>query len=326
MLRGAFAAGLVAWVAIGLNGREPPNVTKGDAPSARSGHAMATAGSLGGVLMLGGAAPEGDGLWRLADGAWQRLGVGGLAPRAMLAAAFDTHRQVLVVFGGAGVRNGSRYGDTWEWNGRAWAERDVRTPGARDHHAMAYDEARRQVVMYGGWNGDHAFPTDTWTWDGIAWTQADTTTGPGGIGHLAMAYDARRQRVVLFGGDAPGRAATGDTWEWDGTHWANVATEGPAARTRHRMAYDAARGVTVLFGGQNGTGPSATYPDDTWTWDGKAWTRIEATGPSPRWVHAMAYDQARQRVVLFGGGLGGRPFNALGDTWEWDGARWTEIK
>jgi hypothetical protein len=37
-----------------------------------------------------------------------------------------------------------------------------------------------------------------------------------------------------------------------------------------------------------------------------------------RAAHAMAWDAARQKLILFGGGS-----RALGDTWEWDGARWT---
>ena len=35
----------------------------------------------------------------------------------------------------------------------------------------------------------------------------------------------------------------------------------------------------------------------------------------------MAYDAARQRVVLFGGFGGGH----LGDTWEWNGTNWTQL-
>lgn len=36
----------------------------------------------------------------------------------------------------------------------------------------------------------------------------------------------------------------------------------------------------------------------------------------------MAYDPTRERVVLYGGEDGS---DYLGDTWEWDGATWTEI-
>jgi len=32
---------------------------------------------------------------------------------------------VFVVFGRAGLLNGNRYGDTWEWNGTSWTERPV---------------------------------------------------------------------------------------------------------------------------------------------------------------------------------------------------------
>ena len=35
----------------------------------------------------------------------------------------------------------------------------------------------------------------------------------------------------------------------------------------------------------------------------------------------MAYDAARQRVVLFGG-IGSTGY--LGDTWEWDGTTWAQ--
>lgn len=36
----------------------------------------------------------------------------------------------------------------------------------------------------------------------------------------------------------------------------------------------------------------------------------------------MVYDSRRQRIVLFGGAAGS---TVLGDTWEWDGERWTRM-
>ena len=36
----------------------------------------------------------------------------------------------------------------------------------------------------------------------------------------------------------------------------------------------------------------------------------------------MAYDFARERLVLFGGGVGSRGNPLFGDTWEWDGQGW----
>jgi hypothetical protein len=180
---------------------------------------------------------------------------------------------------------------------------------------MAFDEARGVVVVFGG-NGSNG----TWTWDGNQWTLADSSSGPGPLAHHAMSYDRRRQRVVMYGGfPITGGARLSDTWEWNGSRWERAATNGnPGARSHHRMAYDPVRGVTVLFGGGDSTST------ETWTYDGRAWQRHDAPGPGARWSHAMAWDESRQRVVLFGGGQGARPFGPLGDTWEWDGGRWTQ--
>ena len=52
------------------------------------------------------------------------------------------------------------------------------------------------------------------------------------------------------------------------------------------------------------------------------WTQKEDIGPRPRRGAAMAYEAARQRVVLFGGGDDNGYFN---DTWEWDGDAWTQV-
>ena len=98
------------------------------------------------------------------------------------------------------------------------------------------------------------------------------------------------------------------------------------------MAYDRNRGVVVLFGGHISSSPS--YLGDFWEWDEtqETWTEraLESDTPTPRNSHAMAYDSARNKVVLFGG------FNypdycegtehRCGDTWEFDGVtgNWTD--
>jgi hypothetical protein len=117
---------------------------------------------------------------------------------------------------------------------------------------------------------------------------------------------------------APGWAGTAN-----GPNWLNVrAAAAPPARDGHAMAYDSRRGRVVLFAGAN----EYDFVDfaDTWEWDGTSWIqRTPITSPPRRFAHAMAYDAARGRVVLFGGfdffsGI------ALSDTWEWDGNTWIE--
>ncbi|MCA9709975.1 MAG: hypothetical protein KDK70_29320, partial [Myxococcales bacterium] len=60
------------------------------------------------------------------------------------------------------------------------------------------------------------------------------------------------------------------------------------------------------------------------------WQSLSPPGDLPpvRHSHALAYDAARGRVVLFGGlasGYDGDDTSLLGDTWEWDGCAWTEV-
>ena len=50
--------------------------------------------------------------------------------------------------------------------------------------------------------------------------------------------------------------------------------------------------------------------------------------PSPRQNISMAYDAARNQVVLFGGSGAALPGNlngVLGDTWVWNGVDWTDM-
>ncbi|MCA8975634.1 MAG: hypothetical protein KDC98_13010 [Planctomycetes bacterium] len=60
---------------------------------------------------------------------------------------------------------------------------------------------------------------------------------------------------------------------------------------------------------------------DTWDYDGVNWSLLApTTNPSARSDHAMVYDSARGRIVLFGGL--DASFSYLADTWEYDGVNW----
>jgi cysteine-rich repeat protein len=63
--------------------------------------------------------------------------------------------------------------------------------------------------------------------------------------------------------------------------------------------------------------------DSTCKPEAPRWVQLPSGGPSVRSNFAMAYDSDRERVVLFGGAdaVG----NALGDTWEWNGAGWIQM-
>jgi hypothetical protein len=143
--------------------------------------------------------------------------------------------------------------------------------------------------------------------------------GPAARHDYAMAYDQHNQRMLLFGGD---KSTTPETWQWDGIHWDKVSTTGPSPRTGARMVYDQKRQQMLLFGGRSSD--DSDYYNDTWVWNEQkqTWTGLDVKGPEARSGHALAYDAARETVVLFGGKQG--PFQQFDDTWEWDGKQWTK--
>ena len=76
-------------------------------------------------------------------------------------------------------------------------------------------------------------------------------------------------------------------------------------------------GKTMVFGGHNHT----TELGDTWELDGIAWNQVHTgdpigiTAPTARYSAALAYDNERDRTVLFSGGYYGGENE--GDTWEY---------
>lgn len=189
-------------------------------------------------------------------------------------------------------------GETLAWNGTEWE------PGAEPPElslagaAATVDPVRRRIVLVGGTASPGALQDTTFEHDGVRWARvAPTATPPAQlVSHLA--YDRDRRVVVLFdneGGNA-------QTWEWDGAwHLRDVAVA-PSPRRGSALVYDAARHRTVLFGGAATQAPTTAdgHFDDTWEWDGLQWTeRTPAHRPPGRVYHAIAYDAARERVVLF---------------------------
>jgi hypothetical protein len=292
-------------------------------PAARSTHAMVWHDRLREVLLLGGAPPSEDSaLWAWNGRRWRVAALGGAAGRAHFAMGYDAARNRLVVQGGFVAAFGpgrppQRLGDTWEWDGRAWRQVSTGGPGVRDHHTMAYDPARRQLILFGGSDSAGTQLGDTWTWNGRAWRRL-ASDGPPGRSTHRMAFDTRRGVLVLFGGWGAG-GLLNDTWEWNGRVWRRATdSAGPSARFATRMAYDPTRGRTVLFGGR---GPNGDL-GDTWEWDGRAWTQRDATGPSIRNIHEMVFDPNQNAVLLFGG------FNAplrYQDLWAVDQRGWRAI-
>lgn len=233
--------------------------------------------------------------------------------------AFDPTLKSMVVFGGYSGGNPAIFADAWSLAGGGWRPLPNASFPARASAGVATDTRRGRVVLFGG-NDEAGVCGDTLEWDGTVWKRV-AWSGPTARAAPQLAYDNKRGRVVLFGGLDADQKTLADTWEWDGQRWTKLADSGPPPRYHHVMVYDSAHSRIVLFGGNAGGASYATAQlGDTWEWDGAKWTRASDTGPSRRDHHAMAYDEARSQVVLFGGWDG----KALGDLWVWDGA-WRRV-
>lgn len=260
-------------------------------------------------------------------------------PRSGHAAAYDSDRKKLVVFGGviaSGVTD-----DLWERDtSGSWTKSTVTGPPPRQAAAMAYDAARKRIVLFGGTTGS---PTDllgdTWEYDGTSWYAMSPTQSPTPRAYTAMVFDPVRSRVVLFGGLDGGDPAKyflqDDTWEYDGTTWTKLATTGAIPPRRlHGMAWDGARNrVVVVSGIVPGPGTTSSSQD---TWEltnpgtGWVWTCTAGASPCPTVTHpssryavSLAFSPVNNSMVLFGGltAVSGFTQNAS-DTWFYSGTGW----
>ncbi|MFH1230482.1 MAG: fibronectin type III domain-containing protein [Planctomycetota bacterium] len=274
-------------------------------PSARYGHAMAYDSARNRIVLFGGSD------WT--DETWEREGTEWILkspvhkplPRYGHAMAYDSARGKVVLFGGMMATLSDTYEDirsdeTWEWDGTDWTlKTPVHKPSGRRVSAMAYDSKRAKTILSGG-ETDIDYSDETWEWDGTDWTLRTPVHKPLGQWGTAMAYDSNRHKIFFF----RGFGWMTEMCEWDGANWVITTPANNSAKCSHAMAYDPIRDRMVLIG-----------QDETWEYDDTNWSlKSPEDKPMPIWGHALVYDDARHKVVLFGGFVGCYPIN---DTWEW---------
>jgi len=236
--------------------------------------------------------------------------------RWLPAAAYDSQRGVLVVFGGQGSCD-TMLSDTWEWDGTTWMVKNSQGPAARAGHQMVYDSARHLTVLFGGGGTN-----ETWEWDGTSWTQRTPAHSPSARNFHSMVYDSARQVTLLFGGWETSLAqGSNETWEYDGSDWTlKSPADSPDLRWTAGMSFDSSRGKAVLFGGYNHSNGAF---GDTWEWDGTNWSEANpAHHPVAADRRSMAFDTARGVTVLLSVEYIYPAWTP--QTWEWDGTDWTQ--
>lgn len=206
----------------------------------------------------------------------------------------------------------------------------VIAPSSRLYASMAFDEARGNVVLFGGGgiggSSDSKGFSDTWTWDGSAWQQRHPSTEPPARTGAGMTYFPEKKVVLMWGGLEDGMRLGADFWSWDGTDWTPIRSSGDAPPADNEfysypgpiLTYDSVRHLVVLMR-NNGFHPAGPREPDFWTWDGTNWSHPSASGA--QWVWGSgAYDPALKTTVFFGVDGQSNP-----QTWTIDGNKWTKL-
>ncbi len=247
------------------------------------------------------------------------------------AMAYDPVHRTVLIFGG--LNDSHNYlADTWEWNTvtKTWNQWAVAGPAGRQGARMVWDSVNSRILLFGGVDLNTFFQ-DTWAWDPAAhtWTNLNPAAKPVGRTFHGMVFNTATSRAVVFGGIGYPCGTSGgcavadfnDLWEYNSASntWVPISTSGalPPGRGWMGMAYDSAANRIVMYGGYKNTAPQFSW-GDTWTFSGNTWTQIYPHPSSPPLVrdsHAMVYDEAHNKMVMFGG--------YLADVWEFSGSVWT---
>jgi hypothetical protein len=210
-------------------------------------------------------------------------------------------------------------------------------PAPRFGHGAVFDAARQRMLVFGGTASTAVgsnLSNDVWALS-LSGTRAWTPIAPAGtppsarFGH-SMILDPVRDQLVVFGGsDNSGPSNQVWTMSLSGAPtWTQLAPAGtaPGARFGHSAVYDPVGDRMVIFGGQ----PTGSAPvNDVWALSlsgTPAWTHLTPSGtpPSGRSGAGAAYDDARGRLLLFGG----EAFGSSNDVWALSlsgGLAWTQL-
>jgi N-acetylneuraminic acid mutarotase len=220
----------------------------------------------------------------------------------------------------------------YDFNTDTWMPTNAgKTPSGYIGAQMAYDSESDRVIFFGGYklkSGSFLNETFSYNFNTNSWKKMEPKTIPPGRNYHVMVYHPTIDRVIMFGGDlspSPGN----DTWEYDFNTdtWEMIdVLDAPPDHYYSSMVYVSSLDRIILFGGMSVSMRGAT--NDMWMFDhtNNTWTELTPEiVPSERAWHAMAYDAAADKIVLFGGGPDKLAFTD--ETWVYDpqANMWTDM-
>lgn len=230
-------------------------------------------------------------------------------------------------------------------------------PTKRGDGAAAYDGTCDRLFLF---FGDAAEPRmcnpaaadflgDGYTYDLATgqWAEIELAGGPTPMERVrpSGAWDSSRGRALVFGGRWRNGTSgpytyLNDLWSFDPETrtWTELspldAPGAPSPRMNTIMVYDEVGDRVIVFAGGFTSGIEFNVDNETWAFDlsTNSWTEIAQGGirPEPRLFHHAAFDTARNRLWIFGGG-GRDSFTTadaiMNDTWSLDLATetWSQV-
>lgn len=240
---------------------------------------------------------------------------------------FDVNRSVTILIGGSQESGaGNRFAKTWEFDGSDWK---LLTPTnelpAQLFPLLAFHPHQKDIFLFSGFQ-----LSDIWRYDGQTWTLFPSQVPPLMRGSLIAKVVYFEQTDAFIFTNLEGETQIFTPFHEDKWGLLQSRNESNGGRFGFDMVYDTNRGVIVLFGGQRqirseeDTQAEITETlNDTWEFNGEVWYEVSPLQvPPARYGHAMAYDEDRSVVVIFGGI--DSDGNYLNDTWEYDGVTWAQ--
>ncbi len=242
---------------------------------------------------------------------WDHLGT--LESEGIYAAAYDEMHDKAIML--------NLKGETWAYSPKLqkWERKDPpNSPVVRYGHRMIYEAHTGRIVLFGGFKGsglDEPIFGDTWIYEyeTDTWTLMEPGLKPSARIYHSMVYHPVAKRTLVWGGRPFEDQSDTTMWAYDShsNTWDSLQSDnGPDKRFVYApMVYCPQSDRILMFGGLELTAQfEGRLVGETWLYDleNNRWERLEMhKGPSPRTQHAMVYSRALEKVVLFGGEVGG---------------------
>jgi N-acetylneuraminic acid mutarotase len=254
-------------------------------------------------------------MWALDSGAtqWHELYPAGrpnLARTGGAIGAYDSRADQLIVFFYTGA---NIPGETWAYDFKKDAWRDLNpanAPTGRRLTSLVYDSESDKIILFGGVTGDDATDTtdETWVFDYSTntWTKMNPAVSPQPAYFVQTAYDPTSDRVILWGGLPASTENAIWFYDYNSDAWQKESYQaGPRPDGDGSMVYSERLHLIYLY-----------VRDQFWSYDpgNHRWKKLNG-GPGRRYGISIGYDEAAQRVVLFGGA------GYETDTWVYDPAK-----